>query len=178
MVVNIALREELLDVVDDANIVIGSATRKEIYENGWNLRIAHVFVVHPDTKELYLQRRADHVRYKPGHLSTSAAGHVVCGESPLEAAQRELYEEIGLKTELELINEFKIESAHPESSTCFVSLYIAYARDGFTFIDGEVAEGRFMGQQAIQDLLEQDSTVHPHVRPCFVAYLEYCKEGS
>ncbi|MBS3176646.1 hypothetical protein J4457_05415 [Candidatus Woesearchaeota archaeon] len=45
------MREEYLDIVDDANKVIGKALKKLIYERKLTHRIVHVFVVHPDTKK-------------------------------------------------------------------------------------------------------------------------------
>lgn len=50
-----------------------------------------------DVVEILLQRRAPEKRTWPGLWDISAAGHMDYGETPLQAALRKTYEELGLK---------------------------------------------------------------------------------
>ena len=83
------MKEEFLEVVDEDNRVIGIASRKEIHEKGLRHRSVHIFIF--NTKgDLYLQKRSPSKDQYP-ELGNLAAGHTDPGESPLEAAQRELW---------------------------------------------------------------------------------------
>ena len=87
-------KEEFLEVVDEDNQVIRIASRYEIHKKGLRHRSVHIFIF--NTKgDLYLQKRSPSKDQYPEHWDTSAAGHTDPGESPLEAAQRELMRRVG-----------------------------------------------------------------------------------
>ncbi|MCL2037430.1 NUDIX domain-containing protein [Candidatus Saccharibacteria bacterium] len=48
-------------------------------------------------QQVLLQTRNENLRLWPGYLDVSAAGHLDFGEQPLEAALREMHEELGLE---------------------------------------------------------------------------------
>ncbi|MGE0486914.1 MAG: NUDIX domain-containing protein [Gammaproteobacteria bacterium] len=87
--------EEILDVVDAADVVVGQATRAEIHRRGLRHRAVHIVVSNP-RGEVFVQQRALSKDCQPGLWDTSAAGHVDHGESYDAAAERELAEELGL----------------------------------------------------------------------------------
>ena len=82
--------DELLDVVDEQDRVIGAAGRRDIHEQGLLHRAVHVFVV-DQQQGIYLQKRAWHKDEHPGKWDSSASGHVDSGESYPDAARREQY---------------------------------------------------------------------------------------
>ncbi|MEG0024515.1 MAG: 16S rRNA (adenine(1518)-N(6)/adenine(1519)-N(6))-dimethyltransferase RsmA [Akkermansia sp.] len=86
---------ELLDVVDSQNQVIGQKTRKEIHEGNLTHRAVHILVRNKHGAIL-LQKRSPWKDRHPGVWDSSAAGHVDAGESYMEAAKRELHEELGI----------------------------------------------------------------------------------
>lgn len=87
--------EELLDIVDLSDRVIGKAERKEIYQKSLCHRIVHVLIFNDEGK-MALQLRSDKVSFCPGHWSTTVGGHVRSGETYEEGARREYEEELGL----------------------------------------------------------------------------------
>lgn len=123
------MKEEWFDLVDPEGGIIGRARRSECHGNPDLLHQAvHIFVVHPDTGDLFLQKRSAHKDIQPGKWDTSVGGHVDAGESPEAAAVRELREELGLTgpspeylyryrwtspVESELIRSYRIRSAGP-----------------------------------------------------------------
>ena len=64
----------------------------------------HILVREGD--KIFIQKRAECVKYLPGYYCTSAGGHVEAGEAPLTAAKRELNEELGIEAELKTLAEF------------------------------------------------------------------------
>lgn len=89
------IAEELIQIVDEHDNPIGSATRQQAWEQGLIHRIAGVVIEDPNGKIL-LQKRAATKSTWPNSWDTSAAGHVAPGEDYLAAALRELGEEVGL----------------------------------------------------------------------------------
>ena len=95
---------EFLDIIDDNDDVIGSASRDEIYEKRLLHRIVHVFVFRGD--KMALQLRSEEASYLPLHWCTAAAGHVSAGETCEEAALRELEEETKVRLPIEFLGNF------------------------------------------------------------------------
>lgn len=93
------LSNELLDLVDENDNVIGGKRRSEIYaENLSNFRVINVFVIN-SKGELWIPRRSSTKRIFPLCLDMSVGGHVESGESYEEALKRELKEELSLEIE-------------------------------------------------------------------------------
>lgn len=87
--------EELLEVVDENDKVIGSATRAMVHQQGLLHREIHVWVVRGG--EVLFQRRSPTKDTNPNMLDASVGGHVGIRQTYREAAVRELEEEIGLR---------------------------------------------------------------------------------
>ena len=88
---------DLIDVVNEADEVIDTVSMQEARERGLIHRIARV-MVQDASGELLLQKRTAKLLW-PNCWDNSAAGHVDAGEDYLTAARRELFEEIGLRTD-------------------------------------------------------------------------------
>ncbi len=76
--------------VDKDDNVLGEVTRERAHQEGLLHRVAVTYVVN-EKGEILVNERA-----KDGHLDHSSAGHVDRGESYLDAAKRELHEELGI----------------------------------------------------------------------------------
>src|SRR3546814_170713 len=87
-----------IQIVDENDEPVGSATIFEARENGLIHRIARIMAENPDTGEILLQKRTSGISW-PNCWDNSAAGHVDVGENYLTAAKRELFEEIGIETD-------------------------------------------------------------------------------
>ena len=87
--------QELLDVVDINDQVIGVKARGEIHALGLMHRAVHILVFNSNG-ELFIQKRSMNKDECPGQWDSSAAGHVDSGETYLDCAIRELEEELGV----------------------------------------------------------------------------------
>ena len=81
-------------VVNEQDEVLGAEFMMDAIAKGMIRRAARVYVFN-ESGQLLVQQRSTKV-LKPLMLDQSAAGHVDEGESYLEAAKRELFEELGL----------------------------------------------------------------------------------
>lgn len=88
--------EEMFDVVNDEDMVIGQESRSVVHQKGLLHRGVHVWLFAPDGKVL-IQRRTEDRPTEPGSLDCSVSEHVKAGEDYLPAAQRGLQEELGLE---------------------------------------------------------------------------------
>ena len=89
------MAEARIQVVDEDDNVVGSATFDEVWGKGLKHRIVRVMVEDPEGKVL-LQKRLPTQDLYPGRWDCSAGGHVDDGDNYLSAAKRELHEEVGL----------------------------------------------------------------------------------
>lgn len=162
---------EMVDIVDKNDNIIGTTLKTDVYKKGLSNRIVHVFVIHPDSGAIFIQKRSATVRYLPNHYCTSAGGHVRSGENYDTAALREMEEEIGLSTGLHFIEKFIYNC--PETSPAtprFISLYVTYATRGFNLAKEEVSEGFFITTKEFEKILDKDNNLHPQLSPCYEVY--------
>lgn len=89
------MADELLDVVNDEDTVIGQEMRSTVHQLGLQHRGAHVFLFTKDGKMLVQKRSADRAA-SPSMLDCSVSEHVKAGESYLDAAMRGMKEELGV----------------------------------------------------------------------------------
>lgn len=90
------MSEEILDLVNEQDEVIGSLSRREIYERGLkNFRVVHGFLVNSQGK-LWIPRRTAKKKIAPNGLDYSMAGHVESGETYEQSFIRETKEELGI----------------------------------------------------------------------------------
>ncbi len=99
--------QELLDLVNENDEVVGTELRGKIHDLGLRHREVHVWFFDED-KNVYFQK-SGLSRPSAGLLDATAGGHVESGEDYLETAVREAKEELGIdiaQNDLVLINKF------------------------------------------------------------------------
>jgi isopentenyldiphosphate isomerase len=86
---------EIFDVVNERDEVVGQATRREVHARGLLHRAVHVLVF-DRAGRIFLQKRSMKKDMSPGLWDSSCSGHLDSGEDYDHAAGRELGEEIGV----------------------------------------------------------------------------------
>lgn len=135
-----SVSQELLDVVDAEDRVVGVKTRGEIHARGLMHRAVHVLLFNGEG-ELFLQKRSMRKDEQPGKWDSSAAGHVDSGETYGDCARREIGEELGIDAEPEAL--FKLPASE---DTGFEHCMIYRCRhDGPLRLDAEeIDDGRWL----------------------------------
>jgi isopentenyldiphosphate isomerase len=143
--------DELLEIVDENGEVLGLAPRSEVHGNpSLRHRVVHVLVFNR-RGELLLQKRSMRKDVAPGRWDTSVGGHVNPGESLLEAATRELMEELGVRGEPEFLYSY----VHTNPYETEVVHTYALRHDGaFSFNREEIEEVRFWSLKEIMERIE------------------------
>src|ERR1700722_17566559 len=114
-------QDEIFDVVNDRDEVIGQNTRGEVHRLGLKHRAVHVLVFNR-RGEIFLQKRSMRKDTFPGAWDSSASGHLDSGESYDDCAVRELREEIGLQIARAPERIFRLEAC-AETGQEFVWVY-------------------------------------------------------
>ena len=138
---SVPVSQELLDVVDENDQVIGVKTRGEIHAQGLMHRSVHILVFNRNA-ELFIQKRSMSKDNEPGLWDSSAAGHVDSGEDYHGCAIRELGEELGIEVNTPLDELFRL----PASSITGMEHCIVYRciNDGpFVLQVEEIDEGNW-----------------------------------
>ncbi len=163
------MAEELLEIVDDQNKVIGIACRSDIHKKHLKHRSVHIFVFNSAGK-LFLQKRVHTKDEFPGYFDSSAAGHVNPAESYHDAAARELKEELGINAQVEKVSELPASQA---TRWEFVWFYQAVTNDAVQPNPEEIADGKFYSLDDIQRcLLENDDKFTPSFQMLFDIYVQ------
>ncbi|MBI5606718.1 MAG: NUDIX domain-containing protein [Deltaproteobacteria bacterium] len=142
-------KTETLEVVDENNQVIGTASRWEIHQKALRHRSVHIFIFN-SRGDLYLQKRSPDKDQYPEHWDSSAAGHTDPGESPLETAQRELMEELGLQVKLTEVLQYP---ACPETGWEFATLFKGRTDDPIHLNLEEATTGDYFSPDQLSQFL-------------------------
>ena len=88
--------DEILDLVDNDDNIVGQMERGEVYRNNLNnFRVINCFI--KNTKgELWIPLRQHNKRMFPNSLDVSCGGHVSSGESYEDAFRKEMAEELNI----------------------------------------------------------------------------------
>ena len=149
-------------LVDRDDNVLGYKEKVEAHKHPVPLhRAVSVIIYDKDHKEMLLQKRSFGKPTWPGFWSNAACTHPLSGESYKDAAERRLFEEMGVKTDLNEVYKFIYKAKYDsvwgehELDAVFTGEY-----DGKIVIDPEEAEDwKWM---KIEDLVE-DIKLNPNL---------------
>ncbi|HEV2329116.1 MAG TPA: NUDIX domain-containing protein [Verrucomicrobiae bacterium] len=135
------MTEDIFDIVNERDEVIGRAPRSEVHARGLLHRAVHVLVFN-SRGEIFLQKRSVKKDRQPGVWDSSCSGHVDSGEDYDQTAVRELGEEIGLKLNAPPERLFKIDAC-AETDAEFVWVYWCKSEGPFQLDPEEIEQGNW-----------------------------------
>jgi len=139
--------DEIFDVVDETDRVIGQATRSEVHARKLRHRAVHVFLFN-EAGELFIQKRSENKDTFPGRQDSSASGHLSGGETYDACAVRELAEELGIVA-ADLKRHFKI-GACPQTGWEFVWVYSFQTKEPPLINLQEIESGTFCSASQVR----------------------------
>lgn len=140
-------QDEIFDVVNERDEVIGQRTRGEVHRTGLRHRAVHVLVFN-SRGELFLQKRSMSKDTFPGAWDSSCSGHLDTGEDYDACAVRELREELGWQTERAPERLFRIEACEGTGQE-FVWVYRLVAEGPFTLHPEEIETGGWFAPEKV-----------------------------
>ncbi len=145
--------DEIFDIVDAHDRVIGQQIRSEVHRLGLLHRAVHILVVNRQG-EIFLQKRSMSKDNSPGLWDSSAAGHLDTGEGYDEAAGRELQEELGLSPAKPLEFLFKLDACLATTEE-FVQVYRTEDEGPFTLQPEEIECGDWFSPDKINQWIAE-----------------------
>lgn len=106
------MADHLIDIINEKDEVVGSAMKSKKFELGFISRVVAIMVRNSEGKILVC-KRGSHKTIDANMLDLSAFGNVDAGEDYEQAAQRELWEETGIKSPVKMLDKFYLENIHP-----------------------------------------------------------------
>jgi len=133
------MSEEIFDVVNERDEVIGRHTRGEVHRLGLMHRAVHVLLFNSQG-QVFLQKRSMKKDRQPGVWDSSASGHVDSGEDYDPCAEREVREELGVTLSTPAQRLFKL-AASAQTDQEHVWVYRGKAEGPFTLHPEEIERG-------------------------------------
>ena len=155
------MSEEIFDVVNERDEVIGRAPRKEVHACGLRHRAVHVLVFNA-RGEVFLQKRSMLKDTAKGKWDSSSSGHLDSGEDYDACAVRELREEIGLdlsastatRASQPLRRLFKIDACQ-ETGWEFCWVYRCESEGPFTLHPEEIETGAWFAPEFVTKWVDE-----------------------
>jgi isopentenyl-diphosphate Delta-isomerase len=138
---------EIFDVVNERDEVVGQETRLEVHKRGLLHRAVHVLIFN-GRGQLFLQKRSLQKDCFPGTWDSSAAGHLAPGEAYDACAVREVQEELGLELSCAPLRLFKIDACAATGQE-FVWVYRHEAEGPFLLDPVEIDRGDWFAPDSI-----------------------------
>ena len=160
--------EEQFDVVDEHDKVIDVMSRSEVHQRGLRHRAVHIFLFRSCGEMLIHLRDAGKEEF-PSVWTSSASGHVSAGESYAASAERELFEELGVRAQLKRVARFE---ACPDTSNEFTELFVARSDAQLKVDKSEITDVRWLPTSTIQaELAGTPEKFSPAFRVTFATYM-------
>lgn len=141
-------------IVDESDNVIGQMQLYEAYRQEKIVRGAQVVLVN-GKGEYLIQKRSQTVD-SPGKWQESAGGHVDAGDGYIQAAHKELKEEIGVTgVELKELNYYFEEKLHGELRLRTWHKVFIGSYDGEFRLNSEVAEVRWISLGQLKEWVNE-----------------------
>ena len=148
--------DEIFDVVDSEDLIIGKASRFQVHHNKLMHRSVHILVFN-SRESLFLQKRSMTKDENPGLWDSSAAGHVESGENYIDCAKRELEEELNLS----VVQLDEIISIPAQIRTFWehVRVYKCVTGSKICINKNEISEGSYFSLSEVRALMQSNPEI-------------------
>jgi isopentenyl-diphosphate delta-isomerase type 1 len=141
-------QNELFDIVDENDMVIGQRKRREVHGNPSLIHRSIGVAVFNNKGALFLQQRSKTKDTDPLLWTISCSGHVSSGDTYEGAARRELVEELGIRNvKLEYVTKYLCRVEHETEMTI---LYKAAYDGRMVLMKKELKTGKYFTQHDFQ----------------------------
>lgn len=133
----------------------GTPTGRKVKRGGSSLKngeyhlVVHIWPISKDGA-LLIQRRSFKKKIMPGEWAVTG-GSAIAGEDSITAAKRELFEELGITAELELIKRIKKRNSFVDVYGCKVSV----KTHELTLQKSEVQDARWVSPETLKKMVDK-----------------------
>ncbi len=161
--------EEIVDVVNENDEVIGQATKREVNSNKSLLHREIGILLYDENNRVLTQQRSKKKKAYPLYWIISVAGHVPAGMPPLESAYKEMEEELGIRVPLIFIEKTR---EYFETETNFVYFYIGQVSSNtkITLDLNEAEQYQFVNAKDIKRMQSAGEKFEPYSLEAFMKF--------
>lgn len=158
--------EELIDIVNEQNEIIGKSKRGEAHLKGHIHRALSVLIIHSDNRIL-LQQRSKHTKVHPLSWDLSTSEHLLSGESYEDAGKRSVKEELGVEVEVKPVSKTSLQKRKYEFPEKIIFeneivMMLSATHDGPFKVDPvEVNKVEFFTVAEIEEKIAQEDNFTP-----------------
>ena len=150
--------EEILDLVNENDEVIGQIRRGDAYAQGvTNFRVIDAFIQNSEGK-LFIPRRQMSKKMFPGRLDTSVGGHVEHGETYEKAFAKEAAEELNIDITQFPYRELGKMTPQNDSTAAFITVYEIQSNETPQYNNDDFSEHYWLTPEEIISRLERGDT--------------------
>jgi len=148
------MADELLDIVNKQDEVIGQKLRSEVYSKQLsNFRVVNAFLINKEGK-LWIPRRTKEKRVFPSCLDASMGGHVAAGETYEKALARELMEELRIDVQNCSCKCIGSLTPHQHNTSAFMKVYVLQTDETPNYNTKDFVEFFWLKPEDVLDRLE------------------------
>jgi isopentenyldiphosphate isomerase len=150
--------DEIIDLVDDDDNVIGTKSRVQVYKDGdHNIHVVNGFVVNLKG-ELWIPRRTADKSLFPLGLDVSIGGHIGAGETYEDALKREAAEELNIDLNVTPYLEVGYFNSKEHGVHCFQRVYEIHQDNEPEFNRDDFVEGYWLTPQQLMGKIAEGDT--------------------
>ena len=147
------MQTEKWDILNERGLPTGRTTLRGNYtfKKGEYHLVVHIWIVSPDGRVL-IQRRSENKKLMPGEWA-STGGAAKAGEDSFTAAARELYEELGIKSDkesLQFVSRLKRRNSFLD--VWVINTYLP--KEDLRLQVSEVAEAKWVDVPELKEMIE------------------------
>jgi isopentenyldiphosphate isomerase len=146
------MSEEIFDVVNERDEVVGRERRSVVHRTGLKHRAVHVLMFN-SRGEVFLQKRSMSKDTHPGVWDSSSSGHLDCGEEYDPCAVREVREELGYELKCEPTRVLKIDACE-QTGQEFVWVYRCESEGPFKLHPEEIEDGKWFSVEDVSNWMK------------------------
>ena len=147
--------EEIIQIVNEKNEIIGSEKRGLAYKNGLYKRSTNIFIT--NNKRLYIQKRSLNKNWAPGYWDLCFGGLLTPNETFEKNAYREAYEELGVHgIFLKKIGDFVYKD---ERSKGFSEVFTGEFRGNICIQEEEVQFVKLLHKFQVEEMIEKKEKI-------------------
>ena len=165
---------EIWDVLDENGALTGkTALRgKGVLKSGEYHLVVHIWIM-SSTGQFLIQRRADDKKLMPGEWAATG-GAAISGEDSFAAAKRELFEELGIKSDKQSLK--KLERIKRRNSLLDVWAIVCDVPENELVLQrSEVAEAKWVTKEQLCQMIE-NGNIHNYGKEYFDSVFEKIKD--
>jgi len=149
-------KDELLDLVDENDRVIGTVWKSKAHQNPKLFHREVAIAVFTKAGKVLLQQRSMNKVNDPGAWKVSAAGHAGAGENPKQAIAREVKEELGLEVKPIYFNKDFTTYKNKESRFTWMYYSVLDKETSLRFDKEEVMDAKWVDINALEEFAKNN----------------------